>query len=123
MHRRDLLRMFSIGTVIAPVIDGMPTEVRGKLIKEPSVELISATHLPAPDTSLTKALCHGLDNQTWMTVEVTDSSGSPMMRARASVRNLEFRTDLHFGNTLTATFYVDDFAMHRDLARSSRLSK
>lgn len=43
--RRELLKYFGIGTVIAPIAGASPL---AKLIEVPKVELLEATHIPKP---------------------------------------------------------------------------
>lgn len=70
-NRRDLLKYFSVGTVISPLA---ASEVCAKLIEEPKIELVEAKQVPiAPDPDalralfLRKSLCR-------LTIEAGDGS-------------------------------------------------
>jgi hypothetical protein len=49
-NRRELLKYFTIGTAIVPLVDGLPKfQAEAKLIEEPKVDLVVAKELPRKD--------------------------------------------------------------------------
>ena len=47
MNRRDLLKIFSAGTLIAPVVGGMPSQTQARLVEPPKIEPVEFKPLSA----------------------------------------------------------------------------
>jgi hypothetical protein len=48
MNRRDIFKLFGAGTVIAPVLDGLPSATLARIVSPPQVELVDAPKLAQP---------------------------------------------------------------------------